>query len=165
MNREEIEDLANRGDVRAQVYLGYGFSKHGTLGRDETKAEMWLRKAAEAGDRDGQRRLCRFLYDRQSVEAVVLAKRLAEQDDIYGWYILGHLTVHGDLGVMKNKSEGIRLLAIAASKGHIVSQIDLLRFSNVLGFMNPITLFRALPLFARLFAIMKQSPNSDKVLR
>ena len=138
--RAQIENLAERGDVTSQIYLGWAHDRFGIYGYDATKAERWLRLAAGAGAIEGLRRLVRFQLQHGQPQAYDTALLLVGRKDFYGHYMLGHIYLHGYCGVTINKIIGVSHLSIASHLGHLPSRIDYLKNKQKYALLNPITI-------------------------
>jgi TPR repeat protein len=127
-----ILEQAVSGDVDAQIWLGWVLAKRGQEEEEDARqAEMWFRKAVESGRVDALRAYARFLYDRQRNDVFDIALQLSDRDDFYGHYLLGHLYHHGDLGIKVNTAMSTKYLRVASDQGHLISELDLLRWENV----------------------------------
>ncbi|MGE0056129.1 MAG: hypothetical protein AB7S74_18185 [Hyphomicrobium sp.] len=124
-DKDELERLAQTGNIDAQLYLGWAYDRFGTLPYNESRAEYWLRCAAGSGSSEGRRRLARFFLDRNNDEAVSIANSLVSDRDFYGHYILGHIYLNGNCGQMRNRELALREWCKASEMGHLVSEIDL----------------------------------------
>lgn len=127
IDHEEIETLANQGDVGAQTYLGWAYGRHGCYRFDAKKAEYWLREASASNELEASRRFARFLYDEDRAEAVRLANKLIDSEDFYGYFLMAHMLYHGRCGVLENRMKASQYFEVAASKGHIISGIQALK--------------------------------------
>ena len=163
--RAAIEQRATQGDVAAQIYLGWAYSEHGPFAHDSTLAEHWYRLAARSKQTEALRRLARFLYDRQSEEARSWAEILVKQNDFYGYYLMGHMLLHGDCGVKRDRSAGLRNLEISAMQGHLVSKLDLLKHGTHYYFLGPVSVLRIAAVMAKIFYTLLRSPGSMAVYR
>jgi TPR repeat protein len=120
----EVERLAASGDLKAQIYLGWAYDKFGPLEFDEAKSEYWLRQAVLTNDLEANRRLARFLSDRDKSETIERAVRLKNRGDFYGDYLLGHIYFFGRCGALVDKPKGLTCFSNAARAGHLISEHD-----------------------------------------
>lgn len=153
-----MEEQAEAGDISAQIYLGFIYSKHGGWHRDDGKAEHWLRRAAKSGDIEGLRRLARFLKDAENVETIEIVTELLKRDDFYGHYIVAHLYKHGSLGFSKNRQKALDHFRRASDLGHLVSRFDYLKTD---GFSKPKNIFLAAGVLVRAFSAKWKDRNSQ----
>lgn len=165
-DEETIVHQAELGDVTAQVYLGWAYSSFGKFDRDETKAEYWLKQAASTGDINARRALARLLYNQRRPETVNEASKLSDSADFYGDYLLGHLFINGDCGVVANHEKGLYHLRLAAERGHLISRVDLVRLSPTRGAFDAISQLRMrLILSWRVFRMVLRNPDHPSVYR
>ena len=165
VEKKQIEDRATAGDVAAQIYLGWAYGGYGPWKKDDSLAELWLRRAAASNDIEGKRRLCRWLYDHARNETKPTANDLVAAGDFYGYYVIAHLYLHGDCGVCRNRHLGLVHLQKAADLGHLVSALDLMRQESRWGLLNPLKLPRLLVLSSTILYLLLCHPRSLKVYR
>lgn len=131
-----FKDSANAGNIFAHAHLGIMLhSGEGCVQSDEL-ALAEFRKGAKAGcplaaswlaecyrmgygvekDKNGGKKLLAKNAD--------TLKEMCRQEDVSALYFLGFILVMG-IGVDVDKAEGVRLLTIAASKGHKSSAVQL----------------------------------------
>ncbi len=98
---EKLLWLAEKGNKKAQYYVGYCYLKG--RGTDENKADAfkWFLKAANQGEKDAQYFLakcyetgCGIHKDR--IKAVIWYAKAAEKGDEYAEFKLGEMFSHGD---------------------------------------------------------------------
>ena len=130
---------AESGEVLAQTFLGWAYSKRGDFDEDPEKAECWLRKAASSGELEPRRRLAWFLYDQNRNDAVEVFVSLIQADDFYGHYLMGHCSVNGHCGVKKDRGMAVSHFDRAAELGHLVSRITSLKLRFKVPLLNPKT--------------------------
>ena len=140
----KLKPLAEQGNPKAQYYFGYMLKVGKGVHKNESKANKWLRKAAESfrlaaeqGDTKAQSSLG-IMYangdgiKEDRVEAVKWYRRAAEQGDADGQYLLGWAYANAssyDLDEIgddaKNEAEAVRWLRLAAEQGHAEAQATL----------------------------------------
>jgi TPR repeat protein len=126
----EIKAAAEKGDPVAQDQLGEAYR-----GRfDFSKAELWYRKAAEAGVANSQWQLG-MLYlngapkmsgekpvSKKEREAIKWLSKAANQDNVRAQIELGHCYANGR-AVQKDNVEGYKWYALAANHNEILGQV------------------------------------------
>ena len=90
--------------------------------RDDREALRWLKKAAEAGEPNGQYNLAAMYMQglglpKDDAEAAKWMSRAAEQGSVDGQFGLGAMYAHGT-GVPRDLSEAVRWYRKAAEQGH-----------------------------------------------
>ena len=163
--RRRIEDLAENGDVQAQIFLGWAHDRHGDYEYDPVRAERWLRSAAGSQDVEALRRLCRFLHVHGRDEAVILTDELINRGDFCGHYLKGHMLLDGSCGLAADTESGLTHLRTAGEMGHLISELDFWRHGSRQPLLKPGTLFRLLVLSARMIVRIYRDPHSWTVFR
>ncbi len=97
---EELRPLAERGDDRAQYFLGSMYADGEGIPQDSVEAVKWYHLAAEQGDADAQFSLGGLYYygagiPQDSVEAVKWYHLAAEQGDAGAQIQLGNIYENG----------------------------------------------------------------------
>lgn len=161
---QQIQRLAQEGDVYAQIYLGWAYDRYGPYSHNRHWAESWLRRAAATGNIEGLRRLARALCDQQDEEAVEIANALARRGDFYGHYLLGHLHFFGDCNARPDREAALMHLRKAGDMGHLISQADLVRRSNWF-WVNPIAIGKLALLTLKIAKLMLRDPDNLAVYR
>jgi hypothetical protein len=106
-----VRQLAERGDVEAQLYMGICLAEGRFTTKDEAEAVTWFRKAAEKGHGDAQHYLG-LMYDwgrgvsKDDGEAVSWYRRAAEQGVAVAESNLGGMYADGR-GVPKDDSQAV----------------------------------------------------------
>jgi len=106
---EKTKELAEKGDAKAQSYLGRCYYKGDGVLKDSVEAVRWYRKSAEQGTGVAQCNLG-FCYEngvgvlKDPAEAVKWYKKSAEQGFAQAQYNLGNCYRNGD-GVSKDLVE------------------------------------------------------------
>jgi TPR repeat protein len=160
-----LEIKANSGDVDAQIYLGWACDRNGTMPYDEARSEYWLRSAVAAGSVEGRRRLTRFLYDRQREEAIHHAEELIGISDFYGYYVMGHIHLHGKFAFAKDTSRAIEYFSNGANQGHIISKVDELKYRKYLWYQYPSKILKLIYLGFKFSYFMIRDPNNKAIYR
>ena len=121
--------LAERGNVKAQFYLGM-FYHHSTGGRrNYTKARQWYQKAANQGHAKAQVNLG-GMYDeglgipQNYALAAEWYRKAAEQGNVQGQYNLGLMHFYGT-GVSRDYAKAAKLFRMAAAQGYRNAQFNL----------------------------------------
>ena len=118
---EELEQLANRGDVDAQFDLAFCYINGTGVSQDYMIAAKWLEKAADQGLADAQYVLGLFYQNSYGVnqdnkKAFQLMKKAAEQGELNAMTNLG-VCYYGGVGVEKNSPQAAIWLIRASDKG------------------------------------------------
>jgi hypothetical protein len=121
---------AEQGDSDAQVTVGlqYALGLHGQE-RDDAEAVRWWRRAAQAGNPDGEVLLGNAYLDGRGIkkdeaEAAKWWRKAADAGSVDGEALLGE-AYYGGIGMGKNQAEGLRRLREAAKGGSSIAQIFL----------------------------------------
>jgi TPR repeat protein len=115
-------DSAARGDLAAQVRLGWAYALGKGVEQDHRVAAFWFKKAAAAGDPDGQFNLGVAYEHGEGVEMdLARAARYYEQAATQGLAVaqfnLANCYRDG-IGVSANTERAIELFELAARQGH-----------------------------------------------
>ena len=122
--------LAEQGDAKAQVNLGFMNENGQGVPQDFAEAAKWYRKAAEQGNNAmAQHDLGRMYTEGRGVpqdyaEAVKWWRKAAEQDHAGALFNLGHAYRVGE-GVPRNNDEALKWWRKAAEQGHATAQANL----------------------------------------
>ncbi|GGC13783.1 TonB family protein [Pseudoduganella buxea] len=116
---------AEGGDAAAQVRLGWWYQAgvHGTL--DLAQAEAWYRRAADAGNPQGQVQLGKLLQsgpEPRPEEAVEWLRRAARAGDVTAQGELARTYLSG-AGVVRDAGEGLHWMTQAAASGKAMYQV------------------------------------------
>ena len=133
-----FRQLAEKGHVKAQYFLGFLFDKGKGAVQDDFEAVKWYRKAAEQGNAAAQSNL--GLKYQQGVggvknytKAVKWYRKSAKQGNPIAQYNLGWMYGNGK-GVPQIHSEALKWYRKAASQGHPTAQYNLgLMYANGTG--------------------------------
>ena len=117
-----FQQLAEQGDPRAQLQVGYQYANGEGLRRNYDEAVRWYRKAAEQGNAVAQTNLGKLYEDGLGVkedwaEAVRWYRKGAEQGYAEGRFSLGRAYQFG-LAVPQSRQEAIRWFDQAGDQGH-----------------------------------------------
>ena len=110
---EKLQLFAERGETKAQYYLGLSHKKNG----NSTKADEWYRKAAEQGHIEAQHILAVAYEDSDPTEAAKWYRMAAEQGRALAQYELGLMYYEGK-GVLQDYVEAHKWLNLATSGNH-----------------------------------------------
>jgi TPR repeat protein len=107
-----LKARALKGEVDAQVALGFAYADGEGVGKDEAEAAKWFRLAAEQGSSFAQAYLGLMYSDGTGVpesdaEAVKWFRRSAEQGYAGGQYNLGRAYSNGE-GVPRDHAEAVK---------------------------------------------------------
>ncbi|MBR0504377.1 MAG: sel1 repeat family protein, partial [Kiritimatiellae bacterium] len=113
---------AEKGNAKAQFYLGMCYSNGEGVEKDGAEAVKWYRKAAEMGERTAQNNLASCLMSGQGVEkdpveAGKWFRKSAEQGYVEAQVNLGVYCDRGEGGV-KDHAEAVKWFRRAAAQGH-----------------------------------------------
>lgn len=117
-----FHSLANRGDAKAQAYLGYIYDVGKGVAQNYAEAARWYRKAADQGHAQSQFVLG-LMYARglgvakNDTEAAKWVRKAAVQGDANAQAAIGLIYVNG-LGVSQDYSEAARWYRRAADQGN-----------------------------------------------
>jgi hypothetical protein len=114
--------LAEKGDAKAQLQIGYQYQYGQGLKKGSEEAAMWYRKSADQGNTAGQSNLGNLYEDGQGVkedwvEAAAWYRKSAEQGDANGQFRFGRACQFG-IGVPQNRQEAVRWFDKAGDQGH-----------------------------------------------
>ncbi len=123
---EQNRFAAEAGDPEAQTVLGALYQKgFRSMPKDNAKAEIWLRRAAEQGHPDGQYRLARLYYLRNLNDSSFKERTSYEYKEELKWFHMaaeqGHLKAMDELGNMHGMGLGVPKDKIEAQKWYSVS--------------------------------------------
>ncbi len=115
-------NLAEQGDPRAQLQIGYQYNYGEGLNKNAREAAKWYRRAAEQGNAAAQSNLGSLYEEGQGVEedwveAAKWYRRSAEQGHAAGLFSLGRAYQFG-IGVPQSRREAVRWFDLAGDKGH-----------------------------------------------
>ncbi len=129
-----LRELAEQGDLVAQLALGHMYDEGIAVGKDEAEALRYYRMAAEQGDAQGQYLLGASLSAGDDADE---AEEAAADAEAFGWMLKSarqgyaeamHEVAHhyewGD-GVQEDKAEAVAWLRKAAEAGHAESMFEL----------------------------------------
>ncbi len=133
-----FRQLADRGHVKAQFFLGFLYDKGKGAVQDDFEAVRWYRKAAEQGHAAAQSNL--GLKYQQGVggvknytKAVKWYRKAAKQNNAVAQYNLGWMYANGK-GVPQIHSEALKWYQKAADQGNATAQYNLgLMYANGTG--------------------------------
>ncbi len=117
----EWRPLAEQGDAKAQIYLGFMYAEGEGVPQDNAEAVRWYRKAAEQGDADAQF-ILGIMYNKGQgvpqdyVQAVKWFRKAAEQGETLGQFSLGFIYENGE-GVPQDYVEAVKWYGKAAELG------------------------------------------------
>lgn len=119
---QEWKPLAEQGDARAQVSLGFMYDNGNGVLKDATEAVKWYRLAAEQGDADLQNSLGLMYQNGNGIlkdytESLKWHRLASEQGDADGHYFLGHMYANGS-GVLQDNIAAHMWYNIASANGH-----------------------------------------------
>jgi len=129
---EEIKELSEKGDKKAQYSLGMCYKEGQHVTQSISKALEWFRKSAEQGFAMAQLELGLCYYEGNGVEqsykeAVKWYRQSAEQGYSYGEHCLGVCYERGE-GVPQSDTEAAKWYLSAAKKGNMYSMYNLALF-------------------------------------
>lgn len=134
---EDFRKLANLGDPRAQVAVGWLYwVGHGGFSRNDAEAVRLVQLAAAQGNASAQAMLG-LLYEwglgglaEDKAEAVRLYHLAAAQKHAFAQNALGVMFEFGRGGLQVNASEATRLYRLAADQGYAVAKANLARLTT-----------------------------------
>jgi hypothetical protein len=119
---ERLKELAGRGNIDGQNYLGDIYLQGQGVAQDASEAIIWYRKAAEQGNASAQNNLG-FIYTsgmgvvtKNHSEAVKWLTKSAEQGNAFGQVMLGYMYDNG-FGVAQDESMAVKWYRKAAEQG------------------------------------------------
>ena len=129
---KELTPEANKGNAKAQLFLGAMYYNGEGVARNITDAINWFRKSAEHGNATAQDNLGNLYLsgegvEKNATEAANWYRKAAEQGYTGAQTSLGFLYYNGD-GIAQDKAEAFKWFNKAAEKGNAAAQ-------NNLGFM------------------------------
>lgn len=136
-----LSEEANKGNMRAQFWVGYMYVTAQGVPKDYKEAAKWYRLAADQGYAPAQRNLGGFYYygdgvERDYKEAIKWNQLAAEQGDIYAQTFLGLTYSNKGLGVPHDEKESAKWYRLAAEQGDKNSQYILARMAADQGDSN-----------------------------
>ena len=171
MNHEHHSDelhlqrMAEDGDMAAQIFLGWAYSKHGNMMHDPERAEKFLRMAVTSGQIDGRRALARFLFDYGRAEAVGAIDMLVAERDYYGYFLKGQMLAKLSSSSEIDKQTAILALREAASQGHIISGLDALKLEYKRPILHPSSWSELWRLSKQFFQIWRRDSKDWRISR
>jgi TPR repeat protein len=122
-----LEPLSSKGSSHTLLYLGWISEVAPLISHKGMGAKYYYKQAALAGASEGYLRLGRILFDEEDFnEAREAFRKGTEEDNLGSMFELGRMLRNGEGGEALEE-EGVNLLKIAAKKGHIFSQRELVR--------------------------------------
>ncbi|MBQ3525492.1 MAG: SEL1-like repeat protein [Akkermansia sp.] len=127
---DTLRALAENQNQQAQFALALVLTHGLGVAKDESQANQWLRKAADAGLPIAQtvlgRRYSDGLYGltKDAVEALKWFRKAVEQGDAQAQYNLGFSYANGE-GVAKDAEEAVKWYSKAAEQGYVKAQNNL----------------------------------------
>jgi TPR repeat protein len=120
---------AERGNARAQTYVGYFYDKGLGVPRDYNEAMRWYREAADLGNAPAQKNIGNFYEHGTGVtqnygEAMRWFRLAADQGNAAAQTNIGYLYQNG-LGVPQNYLEAMQWFRKAANQGEDTAQNDI----------------------------------------
>ena len=124
-----VRQLANRGDVEAQFYMGDCLTDGRFTMKNDMEAATWFRKAAEKGHAGAQSDLGAMYANGRGVpkdvaQAVAWYRKAAEQGNDWGQRNLGVMYEDGR-GVPKDEAQAVAWYRKAAELGNANGQLQL----------------------------------------
>ena len=125
----EWRPLAEAGDARAQLNLGFMYAIGYGVPKDHVEAFRWWHKAAEQGDAASQFNLGLMYFNGQGVakdeaDAVRWYRKAADQGVAKAQLMLG-IVYKGGLGVARDLAAAVRWYRKAADQGSALAQYNL----------------------------------------
>jgi uncharacterized protein len=126
---DELRAKATQGDMEAQFQLGLAYDQGRGIGRNQSEAAAWYRKAAEQGYAVAQNNLG-SLYQygegvsQDNVEAVRWYQKAADQGFGEAYTNLGYM-YDGGLGVKQDKLKAATLYQSGTEKGSVNAMLNL----------------------------------------
>jgi len=126
---EEVRQLAEQGDLQAQVKLARMYETGQGVPKDFSEALKWYKEAADHGNALAQGTLGWFYQYGQGVEtnfqtAISWYRKAAEQGQAMSQLNLAVMYDDG-IGVPTNKEEAVKWYRLAADQGEPRAQLDL----------------------------------------
>jgi TPR repeat protein len=124
-----VRQLAERGDIEAQISMGNMLANGKFTVKDDVEAVPWFRKAAERGHAAAQAALGRMYANgrgvaRDDTQAIAWFRKAAEQGQADAQSALGWMYLEG-LGVAKDDTEAMTWSRKAASQGDLTAYNNL----------------------------------------
>ena len=129
--------LAQKGNARAQFWLGALYYNGEGINKDLKEAEKWFRLSAEQGDASAQSFLGGMYYYGNGVsedyaESMKWNQLAAEQGHPVSQYLLGEMNYKG-IGVPVDYLKGVKWYRLAAEQGFVDAQLMLSSWYGVWG--------------------------------
>lgn len=126
---EEIQRMAEQGDVKSQSHLGYLYYVGEGVPQDYSQAVKWYDKAAAQGDRDAQYNLAVAYAFGEGIKqdlgkAATWYRRAAEQSHKIAQYSLGLSYIYGE-GVPQDSKQAAFWFEKSALQGYSRAQVHL----------------------------------------
>jgi TPR repeat protein len=124
-----VRQLAERGEIEAEFYLGYLLAHGQFTVKDDGEAVPWFRKAAEKGHAAAQNSLGWMYHEGRGVakddtEAIAWIRKSVGQGNAAAQNNLGWMYREG-LGVVKDDAEAVAWLRKSANQGTALAQNNL----------------------------------------
>jgi|GEM_PF-872635 len=127
---DELQDLAAKGDAKAQFELGMRYASGQSIRQDFSQAYSWWLKSAGQGYVDAQYYLAQLLsagqgVARDSQAALVWYIRAAEQNHVDAQFAVGKIFAWGTDNVKQDFAEALKWWRKAADNGSARAQFNL----------------------------------------
>lgn len=157
--------MAQKGDVAAQIYVGWSYLEGKIVPQDTKAGEGWLRKAYEQGSLEAGYRLAMVLVHHGDAEGIKLLIRVGDQGYPPANYELGDCLYTGNLVDRDAKAAGKRW-SDAEKKGHLIAQIKLLKYQNSTApfYMKPVFAVRIILSLIRSSVVFFRNDQDQRVL-
>lgn len=124
-----LHPLADRGNANAQTALAMMYWDGRGVGKSQSEAARWFRRAAEQGDADAQTMLGNLYLSGQGVEqnqaeALRWYRKAADQGNLRAFTRLGLVYAQGK-GVTRDLDEAVKWYRRAADRGYADAQFGL----------------------------------------
>ena len=160
---EWLTRASEKNDNLAQEQLAYLYQEQGNM----KKAEEWYRKSSSNGNLNSRNNLVLLLMDKEAEgqfidkkELIFLLKSLIEKNYKPAFYTLAWLYIEDN--EIKNESEGLKLLIIAAENGDTDAEYMLAELYED-GYLVEKNLQKSRELYAK--AASKQMPEAIEKIR
>jgi uncharacterized protein len=125
----DLKQMAEAGDAKSQVQLGLTYVTGDGVGRDDSQALKWFRKAADQDNPIGERYLAEMYFKGRGVpadnaEAAKWLRLAADQDDAQSEHNLAVMYLQA-LGVPKNFKEAAKWMSRSAEQGLAAGELGL----------------------------------------
>ena len=124
-----MEELAKRGDPKAQLLMGMMYARGDGVRQDSSKAAEWYEKAANQGN-SGAQTFLGLMYSegdgvrQDSAKAAEWYEKAANQGDAFAQTYLGKMYSKGD-GVRQDSAKAAEWYEKAANQGNSLAQLNL----------------------------------------